>query len=96
VTYEGADSYLPSQRQRLLGVQWVCGLGFAMAGFLSATQAGLDLAVSSSTRLKQQSLSVVLTLELQASLTTHADQTFQYLLFSFPIWQASAEHGWLA
>lgn len=68
-------------------------LRFATAGVLSATQAGLDLTVSSSTRLKQQRFSVVvMTLELQASLTTHRDQTFQYLLFSFPLWWRG---GWL-
>lgn len=67
-------------------------LRFAMAGVLSATHAGLDLTVSSSTRLKQQRFSVVvMTLELQASSTTHRDQNFHYLLFSFPLWQASAE-----
>lgn len=56
------------------------GLRFASTEVLSATQAGVVLVLGNSAELKKERFSLLV-------------QTFHYLLFSLPLWQASAEHG---
>lgn len=55
------------------------GLRFGVTEVLSATQAGVVLVLGNSAGLKERFSLLV--------------QTFHYLLFSLPLWQASAEHG---
>lgn len=56
------------------------GLRFAVTEVLPATHAGVVLVLGNSTGLKKERFSLLV-------------QTFHYLLFSLPLWQASAEQG---